>query len=639
MPSVLRKQILLFFLVCGGYLNFTLVIAQASSYEKARKEVDSLRRLSEQELPPAQALHVTLELIGYYIDFSQQDSVQLYIDEGMRLNEIVQDSLKGFFLTAYQTEVFLYSTLYEQGIQYAMKGLQQAEHLKDREFIANQYNLLGLLYAEMAQYQQAMGFFELSLTYLPPQSKHHYGLTRRYHVLSNIAQCYEILKDIPAAIRYNLSSLKEAQRQEGFRGMSVASWSLGNIFYTQGNYVQALHYYQQSLHYSEIIHDTDAAIAVYPHLFHVHSKLNDPLTANKFLNQGLAIAQKDIQRIKPSSLKEFYTEVIQIYYQLFNYRNVVTYQQKLNKISEQIIHQEKKQRLAVLAAFYENEKRIAQIVLEKKEQEAQLKQHQLFLRYMALLIGLVIITFCAFYYAFRQKQRLKSWQFQQQIKTLNQKQEMAALRAMVEGEEQERVRIARELHDGLTGLLSAARHQVESTFRQLPLSEDKICLTSPAIQLLDKAFHEVRRISHNLMPYALQRHGLATALQEYCENVQQSGLLKIEYQQLGWRERLSPTLELWLYRIIQELISNSLKHAKATQALVQLCRFEEIIQITVEDNGQGFDTHKVNTKDGNGLLNIESRIKYMNGNLSVKSDGQGTSTHIELSLVYIPHEL
>lgn len=634
-----RKSIIhalfLSIVLCTGSMQ---LLAQAGSYENARKSVDSLRKISEQELPPATALHISLELIGYYLDFSQLDSVQLYLDEGFRLNETVKDSLKGFFLTAYQTEVFLYSTLYEQGIQTAMKGLQQAEQLEDKELMANQYNLLGLLYAEMMQFQQAIGFFELSLKYLPPQSHHTYGLTQRYHLLSNLAQCYQELKDIPTAIRYNLSSLNEAKRQKGFRGMAIASWTLGNIFYSQGNYKKAEENYLHSLQQAQHIQDIDAAIIAYPHLFQVYQKQGNAQQAHSILQQGMDLAQRETQRIKPNSLKEFYTAIIEIYRQLNDYRNVVQYQEKLDKISQQINQQEKKQRLAVLAAFYDNEKRMTQLTLEKKEQENRLRQHQLFLRYLGILAVLITVTLGAFYYAFRQKQRLKSWQLRQQIETLEQTQEMAALRAMVEGEEQERVRIARELHDGLTGLLSAARHQMEATFRQFP--EEDLLVASPATSLLDKACQEVRRISHNLMPYALQRHGLAMALHEYCTNVQQAGLLTIDYQQLGWAsERLSPTLELWLYRIVQELINNILKHAKATQALVQLSRFEEIIQITVEDDGRGFDTRKSLPKTGNGLQSIEARVKYMRGSLSVKSDHKGTSIHIELSLTHIPHEL
>ncbi|MCU0352364.1 MAG: tetratricopeptide repeat protein [Cytophagales bacterium] len=610
--------------------------AQTSSYENDRRQVDSLRRLLEQDLPPAQALQANLKLAGYYIDFSQLDSVQICLDEGFRLNELVKDSIQGFFLTAYQTEIFLYSTLCEQGIQTAMKGLQQAEQLNDEEMIANQYNLLGLLYAEMAQFQQAIGFFELSLNHLPPQSGHD-NLTRRYHLLSNLAQCYEELNDIPTAIRYNLSSLREARREKRFRGMSIACWSLGNIYYAQGDYHQAKAYYQQSLRHSESIRDVDVGILVYPRLFHVYEKLKNHAMAQKALQQGIDLAEREIWRIKPNSQKQFYTEVNRIYQQIGDYRNVVAYQQKLDNISQEITRQENKQRLAVLNAFYANEKRMVQMAAQTKEHEIQLQQQRSFLRYAVVFALLAVAALGAIYYAFRQKQRLKNWQLRQQITELEQQQEMSALRAMVEGEEQERMRIARELHDGLTGLLSAARHQVESAFRRLPQTDTLV--TSPAAELLDKACGEVRRISHNLMPYALQRHGLATALQEYCANVQQSGLLAIDYQQISWHERLSPSLELWLYRMAQELINNALRHAKATHALVQLSRHGNSIHITVEDDGRGFNFGKINAKSGTGLKSIESRVKYMNGSLSVNSDSRGTSVQIEISLSHVPIEL
>ena len=135
------------------------------------------------------------------------------------------------------------------------------------------------------------------------------------------------------------------------------------------------------------------------------------------------------------------------------------------------------------------------------------------------------------------------------------------------------------------------------------------------------------------MPEALLRFGLKDALQDYCDHLQQGSPLTIHFQAYGMDDRLHRHVEVILFRIVQELLNNIVRHAAATEAIVQLVRDEDRLHLTVEDNGRGFDTTQGPASQGIGWLNIRSRVDYLNGNLEVRSaPGQGTGVNIEIKL-------
>jgi signal transduction histidine kinase len=141
----------------------------------------------------------------------------------------------------------------------------------------------------------------------------------------------------------------------------------------------------------------------------------------------------------------------------------------------------------------------------------------------------------------------------------------------------------------------------------------------------------MRRVAHNMMPEALLKFGLDDTLRNYCDSVSENSGLQIAYQSFGLEDRLDQTTEIVLYRIVQELLNNTLKHADAKQAHIQLSKNEKTISLTVEDNGKGFDVNTVK-KNGIGLANIQHRVDYLKGKMDIQSDKNGTSTHIEFEV-------
>ncbi|QEC72080.1 sensor histidine kinase [Arachidicoccus ginsenosidivorans] len=200
----------------------------------------------------------------------------------------------------------------------------------------------------------------------------------------------------------------------------------------------------------------------------------------------------------------------------------------------------------------------------------------------------------------------------------------------MKGQEQERSRLARDLHDGVGGLLSGVKLRLSSMKGNFYLPEESAISLQGIIGQLDNSIQELRRVSHNMMPEALIKYGLKEALENYTDYIQSSGALQIQLQLYGLEHRLNQDTEIILYRIVQELLTNVIKHAQATNVLLQFIRNNDRFTLTVEDNGKGFDKDPEGAKNGAGLSNINARVAYLNGNMDINTaPGKGCSITIE----------
>lgn len=272
----------------------------------------------------------------------------------------------------------------------------------------------------------------------------------------------------------------------------------------------------------------------------------------------------------------------------------------------------------------ELDSQIKTLAVEKQLAEQQ-SQHQRVLNSM-LAVGLLIsvLGVGALIYLRRQQKLIAHQQTviaQQQIRQL----ELKSLRAMIEGQEGERSRIARDLHDGLGIQLSRIKLFVEAHQEQLPLS-----VKEPLNQFLDEACTETRLISNDLRPYALSTFGLIPALEDLVQKLNLVNQTKLVLEHYGEVPALDDEASVMIYRVVQELLNNALKHASAQTITVQLMASDETTLISVDDDGQGGDFENTPLK-GNGIANIKSRIAYLGGQVMWQSEpGKGTSVMISL---------
>ncbi len=221
----------------------------------------------------------------------------------------------------------------------------------------------------------------------------------------------------------------------------------------------------------------------------------------------------------------------------------------------------------------------------------------------------------------------------QKTEKLLKEQELTSIDAMIEGQEKERQRLASDLHDSVGATLSAARLQFEYLQKHkgsLPNEEELFTKTG---ELLEEAYQEVRSMAHIKNSGVLAKFGLLPAIEKLARNVSVSKL-HIEVKDFGLNERINNTLEITIFRIIQELVTNIIKHANASEASISLTQIENNLNIIVEDNGIGFNPRNVSLNaDSMGLGNIEKRIEYLEGTLDVDSTlGKGTNIIIDIPL-------
>lgn len=277
--------------------------------------------------------------------------------------------------------------------------------------------------------------------------------------------------------------------------------------------------------------------------------------------------------------------------------------------------------------------------LEKERNYAEEKNQQQRAALYILMIGLGLLLLLLYYSIQFYTQKIKTEHIiseqneeinKQQIRVLEDKVKINGMQSMIEGQEKERERVAKDLHDSLGGLLSTIKLQFDSVKSKLnEVIEVKEFVV--ANELLDVAVEEIRTISRNMQPGALSKLGLIAAVADMINRFDNDRYPDIDFQYYNIPKKLDPTIALSIYRIVQELLHNAIKHAKANEILIQLNADGKELTLQFEDDGQGFSVDKKQSK-GMGLENIKSRVNYLKGSLEIDSaPGQGTSYLIHVS--------
>lgn len=282
---------------------------------------------------------------------------------------------------------------------------------------------------------------------------------------------------------------------------------------------------------------------------------------------------------------------------------------------------------ALVTANYKTVQREQELKVMSERERYNRKMNKI---YTALTIALFLAGLFL-YYAYQQRsQSLEQTRKLHvlELDKLKQDHRISMLSATLEGQEQERTRLARDLHDGLGGLLSAVKIDL-SGLTALVTAPNQSIIVGKTLNHLDTAVDELRRIAKSMMPEVLLVYGLGEATREYCDGMKKSGI-PVTCQVYHYKNDMDVNRQVALYRIMQELVNNAIKHASATQILVQLQQSGNTIYLTVEDDGHGFNKVQMNQLKGAGLANMQSRVEMLKGRLEVQSTpGTGASFTVE----------
>ncbi|MEM9824906.1 MAG: sensor histidine kinase [Bacteroidota bacterium] len=252
-----------------------------------------------------------------------------------------------------------------------------------------------------------------------------------------------------------------------------------------------------------------------------------------------------------------------------------------------------------------------------------------------IIVGILVMTSLALalvlFFNFSQKRILKEKMLAKDMKIKHQ-QEMLYRTIVIQ--EKERKRIAKDLHDDIGSKLNVINLNLHRLKKQGKESEKIQAIAVEVQDLIGNTINTTRRISHDLLPPTLESFGLKAALQELADGFNRSGKVEVSVKVPIMEQRPAEMLvELNLFRVVQELISNSLRHGKANKIDLDLTMKKEHINLHYQDNGQGFDTSQLNEKKGLGSSNIDSRLNMVGGTIAYDSaPGKGTKVFIQLKI-------
>lgn len=552
---------------------------------------------------------------------------------------------------------------FRQAITFYDKGLaitDETVKARDRNKLVNG---LAICYLRLGEYQRALTN-NLKDVANRKEMGDRKGLAASLLTSGNI---YHKIKNYVQAEKSFKESLKIVEDLNIKDDMARAHLNLGVIFYEQKQTRKSIYHYQEALTLKSVI-EADVLANLYKNLGAAYFELNQP-DSTKFFYEKSSDILSSTDNVRGLSeieyaLGAFHAEQGQQQAAL-NHFNQALEVLKVNKLSNPTIELSIIDRLSQLyneigeyelafqwkelyenlkdslntlilgAANYKSNYEEQQRKIEKIESELEIQQLQK-MKIIYLLIGIALfLIFGATVALMTLRQRRRKRETEREIDDLLRDQEINNNYARIEGQDEERRRIAQDLHDRLGSMLST----VKLYFSALDNKMDLIRLEnreqySKANQLLDEACDEVRKVSHDLHSGVLKKFGLKAQLEELAETINETKQIELRLLTHKFGDRLETKLEVNIYRIIQELIGNALKHARASILSVQLNRFGEIIHILVEDNGVGFSEELVSEKGGLGLSGVKSRVEALNGKMNIDSTaGRGTTITIDIPYI------
>ena len=345
--------------------------------------------------------------------------------------------------------------------------------------------------------------------------------------------------------------------------------------------------------------------------------------AENYLNLAAQYIQKS-EMPDPTVLIRIMESLASVSERKGDYRAALEYYKKYMEYYKILFDNEKMAITKELEAKYSSEVKEQKLLLLEAQVAYRKKTSTIYMLLAVAVFIALIFVFIAYRQrsrAFEQQQRLH----EMELDSLGQQHKISLLSAMIDGHEKERTRIARDLHDGLGGLLSGLKIELSGGAVATAITAEHKLIHN-ALARIDQAVNELRSIARNMMPELLLKYGLDEAVREFCQSLKRSGV-NITFQSFHYQNNLDKNKQVVAYRVAQELINNAVKYAKSQHILVELRQNNDILSMTIEDDGIGFNTSA--DRKGSGLYNVEARIAFLNGQLHMDSV-PGTGTTIEL---------
>lgn len=578
-------------------------------------QTDSLRQVVNSNRPYEQQINASIKLVESY-QLKNFDSAILEAGKGLKLARKNTDSVAVAQLKHHIGVANYFSGRYDV----AAKNFQEAIAILEKD--KNNKKKLAPVYNELAKLYRKTKDLDAALENYSKASAIYQSLNDTAGIamiLNESGVVYEYKYDYKEAInRYSLS-MHMAEKAGDSLSVSYSLSNIAGVYIIEKKYDLAERNLLRCLRIREWLKDSFAIALVYSDLGAAMNAKGDYKKAMDYLSKSNQMAEK---LRYPELLSNNYNELSLAAQHLGDYQKAFEYYSKRTTLRDSLFTLEKTKEIQRLNSQYET---------ARKEQMIQTQQTRIRLQnYLFIGLGILILLGILLALSYYKRYKLKR-EGQLQAEIIRQ-QEMKA-KAILEAEENERQRIAKDLHDGVGQMMSAAKMNLSAIESELQFADaaqkqsfEKI------ISLVDESCKEVRTVSHIMMPNALLKTNLSNAINDFVNKLSNKTLQVHVYTE-GLDKKLDSNVETVLYRVIQECVHNAIKHAGATRLDISLICDNEGISGTVEDNGKGFDPADTDRFEGIGLKNIITRIEYLKGTVEFDSSpGRGTviSLHVPL---------
>lgn len=516
-----------------------------------------------------------------------------------------------------------YLSDFQQASDYYLRALKIMNELKQPFYQRMLGNNLASIFINLGQYQKGKEYAERSLV-IARQLGQDYPVSSS---MFNVATAELYLKQYDSALSHYREIERLGQRMSDYIVILDGRLGIADVYNAMNRASKAGRHYQDVIRYSQENKAPEYEMYAYMGAADSHLKSGQLAAADKMIKKGidLALAQGSL-----FELKDLYKKGSEVAEKKLDYVQALELRKKFEVLNDSVTGEKSRSNIEMLEARFESENKAATIRQLEAEKQIQILALEKKNTWNFLLAGAVIVVAIILLLVYRNNKQKHSLQ-EEHIARLQQEKQLLATEAVLKGEEQERARLAKDLHDGLGGMLSGLKYNLNNMKGNQIMTAENQAAFERSLEMLDRSIREMRRVAHNMMPEALLRFGLDTALRDFCNDISLSKALPVKYQSFGMHDvSIDQTRAISIYRIVQELITNSVKHAHAKAAIVQLTHNDGRISLTVEDDGSGFDPAVVKATSGIGWTNIRSRVEFLQGKLDVTSDSTGTSVHIEL---------
>lgn len=601
---------LFFFLNSHAQIN---IDSLSEILKHSKQDTSTLKTLSE-KIPQLNPIDIeAAELIGNWVS----SKAKLVGDK--KIEAIVYQNMAMNYIDA---------NIYDKAVLFATKAQEIAEQNHYPEIEAKALNEIGNMYMENHQYSKAIECFNKSID-AGKRNNFKKGIAiAKYNLAGILLQRNYKNRD---SVNLALSLMNESISLVKDIGdtVSIIKLSMG----ASQAYLDATNYDSSIFLLKEaegiILKKGKEAnlINLYMRYGDAYVQMGNDLLALNYLKKAEYLAKKyKTQRW----LYNIYTLMAQAYENMKNYKAANEYNKLYSDIHDSLLSAENFEKASDLQNKFLREKKEKELIRLNSDN----RQKSMLSRILIGTVACLLVFFSLLYRNITIKRKFdKQEKFiqKQRIAELEKEKQIQVFDAILKGQEEERSRIAKDLHDGLGGLLSGTKLALTNMKDTMIMQPEQVTAFEKSITQLDSSIVELRKIAQNLMPEALVRFGLKNALLDYCNSMQMASNISINYEQLGVERELGNTAQLYIYRIIQELINNAIKYSTAKNIFVQITKTEQKVLLTVEDNGTGFDKSILKTSPGIGYKSIQQRVDYFKGDMKIEgAPGEGTQINIEL---------